>query len=84
MHKFTYTIKVKLINKKKSLLIENYSKSTSDARQLSSDTNCYLMHNIYISHNKFTDFPIVLMNDQLTHLSLLFQMQKIHTAMYVH
>ena len=49
LHNFTYKLKVNLINKKKCLLRGNYSKSASEARQLSSDARRYLRHNIYIS-----------------------------------
>ena len=38
LHNFTYKLKVNLTNKK-SLLRGNYSKSASDARQLSPDAN---------------------------------------------
>ena len=39
MHKFTYKIKVDLINKKKRFTYSNYLKLTSEARQLTFDAN---------------------------------------------
>ena len=39
LHNFTYKLKVNLTNKKKCLLRGNYSKSASDAHQLSPDAN---------------------------------------------
>ena len=47
LHNFTYKLKVNLTNKKKCLLRGNYSKSASDAHQLSPDANRHLRYNIY-------------------------------------
>ncbi len=52
LHNFTYKLKVNLTNKKKCLLRGNYSKSASDARQLSPDANWHLRYNINMSINQ--------------------------------